>query len=375
MILWNRKVSLRISLIQLTCIVSFSSFLIGCVHPNKAQVEWTKTLRQLGVAPTYPPREDVFVGDVYLSDYDPNSKITQYRFEHGNLNIGIEPRWTHVNVTDLLNEYDARYVWPATPNDYDSILGDGTPKPPASASVNVWHEPTTPKSDGVFAARGKPSRLEIVEMPDFANVVLTKADANAAFPVQGVQVGIAVAASQYNQVVIKVPAAESYSVNAASVLSAMLEDNNKIKSQYLPAQGLSKGKFVWLRVITEVYYARAIDITGSDQIAVGGHVDATVAPPAHASSQTVTCLKQDEKVPDTVVNPRSSSTPGGTLVVTHCDSSSITLRRVFEQPIAIGTRGFVLKINAADDTVANIKSSISGISPAAKMITTLGLAR
>lgn len=366
----NRRASLRKFIAPLICIVSSSYLVVGCAHPNKAQVEWTKTLRQLGIAPTYPPREDVFVGDVYLSDYDPNSKMTQFKFEHGDLNIGIEPRWTHVNVIDSLNAYDSRYVWPATPDDYNPISGDSPPAGPAK----VWHEPTTANPGGIFAARGKASRLEIVEMPDFANVVLTKADANAAFPVQGVQAGIALAASRYNQVVMKVPAAESYSVSAADVLTAMLS-NNKVKSQYLPAQGLSKGKFVWLRVMTEVYYARAIDITGNDQIAAGGTGGAGLGSTAPISSQTVTCLKQGDAVPNTVVNPSSSNTPGGTLVVTHCDSSSITLRKVFEQPIAIGTRGFVLKVDVADGTVANIKSSISGISPTAKIISTLGLAR
>jgi len=208
-------------------------------------------------------------------------------------------------------------------------------------------------------------------MPDFTSVVLTNAAANATFPVQAVSTGIAFASSHYKQVILKVPAAESYSVNAAEVLGSMMDNSNpdlkKIKDIYAPSSGISKGKTFWLRVITEVYYARAIDITGSNQTDFGATAGATTGSGAAISSQTVAC-SQDAH---TVVNPNADKTPGGAFVVTHCGSSTVTLRKVFPQPIAIGTRGFVLKVKA-DGSLLEVQNSINGRESLKQTVTSLG---
>ena len=128
-------------IVFVTCISAACQIVTGCVHDNQAQVQWTKTLRQLGIAPTYPPREDVFVGDIYLSSYNPNSKKTQRKFEHGDLSIGIEPRWSHVDLQKILESaYDSRYEFPATPDTYSAIVASG-------GTLRLLHLPRLPRPE------------------------------------------------------------------------------------------------------------------------------------------------------------------------------------------------------------------------------------
>lgn len=45
------------------------------IKPFEVQQRWSKNMRQLGIVPVFPPREDFFVGDVYLTSYDPDSEF------------------------------------------------------------------------------------------------------------------------------------------------------------------------------------------------------------------------------------------------------------------------------------------------------------
>lgn len=54
----------------LIAIPTFLSILggAGCsIAPGHVQREWSASMRELGVFPLYPPREDVFIGDVFLT--------------------------------------------------------------------------------------------------------------------------------------------------------------------------------------------------------------------------------------------------------------------------------------------------------------------
>lgn len=114
--------------------------LSGCTatKPKRmfVQTEWARTLRELGIVPVFPPREDVFVGDVYAFPYDPDSQAIEDIFfadwdkltptqQRDRLKIGMSPRLGRLNVNTLISqEYQDTISAPATTAEYNGILGN-----------------------------------------------------------------------------------------------------------------------------------------------------------------------------------------------------------------------------------------------------------
>ena len=118
----------------------FCVFLVGCqLFPPSdnfgyVQQKWSKNLRQLGIVPVFPPREDFFVGDIYASKYNPESTeiVNLIDANWGDLNederskrrhIGMTSRAFRLNIGDeISNEYrESALVAPQTSNDFNMI--------------------------------------------------------------------------------------------------------------------------------------------------------------------------------------------------------------------------------------------------------------
>lgn len=110
----------------------------ACTNTDKGYVqrEWSKSLRELGIVPIFPPREDVYVGDIYAYPYDPDSlstddeflsrwsSLTEKQKQERNL-IGMSPRLARMDLNALiLNEYASTISSPATTAEYNGILGN-----------------------------------------------------------------------------------------------------------------------------------------------------------------------------------------------------------------------------------------------------------
>ncbi len=125
------------SVILVTCAI----VLPGCATltmPKRLHVQqqWAQTFRELGIVPVFPPREDVYVGDMYAYAYNPDDPgIEKILFEDFDslsdearkmrLQIGMSPRLGRMNLNHLLdNEYTETLSAPATSNDYNGILGN-----------------------------------------------------------------------------------------------------------------------------------------------------------------------------------------------------------------------------------------------------------
>ncbi|MBL8876119.1 MAG: hypothetical protein JNM86_10025 [Phycisphaerae bacterium] len=122
-------------------VLLFSAGTSGCASDRGyVQRQWSGTFRELGIVPIFPPREDVYVGDVYATAYDPediriqNLMDKKYSAMTQNeralrLQIGVSPPLARLNLNcEAYQTYANTPSWPATTTDYNTILGGPTPE-------------------------------------------------------------------------------------------------------------------------------------------------------------------------------------------------------------------------------------------------------
>ncbi len=136
---WTRHFSARFFahvLLLTTLIATVSACQGGNNDRGFVQREWSKSMRELGIVPVFPPREDLLVGDVYAYDFNPDDPKSQKIFETAwddlddgdkaiRSKMGMSPRLARWDVSaELSNEYKLSMAVPATPTEYNSILGN-----------------------------------------------------------------------------------------------------------------------------------------------------------------------------------------------------------------------------------------------------------
>ena len=89
----------------------------GCDKEKRGLVarQWSLAFRELQVVPVFPPREDVRVGDIYVTGVAPKEEDKLIK-ERGFLPIGV---WAgRTRFKDMLTlSYEQSYVLPVTPSD------------------------------------------------------------------------------------------------------------------------------------------------------------------------------------------------------------------------------------------------------------------
>jgi hypothetical protein len=297
------------------CAVFCAYIMCGCgLGPGQVTKQWSESMLQLGIVPVFPPREDVYVGDIYVYPFDPDGKLAQKAFDKGDSRIGTNPRWTSIDaappsgdvmietgldssnprilLTLLDTTYRQRPTWPCTPTQYAQMLSGNL------ESTSVFLEPIAGSSQ-VFKEDDPVNRLRIVGFPEFLSATFSKGDLSALIPAEAVKVAIAGAYNKAKSVTVHIPAAESYSLPSDKLYEFLVDktqtqtpESSIILNEYFRkhlALFSTKGfedlnpkkvkgdetQYLWLRVITEVYYAQVMDISITANEAGGFRANAT----------------------------------------------------------------------------------------------------
>ena len=380
--------------------------LTGCAStpPGYVAREWSKAMRELGITPVFPPREDLQVGDIYMSPSTPEREAVLLD-ETGFVPLGL---WVGtVVLDDPLDEfYSARASFPLTP-------ATGT------------SQPTAPDEDNIFRS-GDTRRLRIVGFPMFMSATFNQGSLSGLVPTEAVSVAFGASLFGSKTINVSVPRAESYGLPAANLYNALVptpgaNQPSQVKKWSAPAAGglvaedlesymptgqlteatkdpeWNKKPYAYLRVITEVFYAReldvAIDSTEGRGFAVdvqpvvvpptlpGGAPPLSGAPPtavgekptagegrpasgAKAGAQPTGetgagSLSFKEATPQQLAaelnrqldQATQRRVPGGGARFVAVGKRGISLRLTYERPVAIGYRGMLLKLYK-DGTVA-----------------------
>jgi hypothetical protein len=248
---------------------------------------------------------------------------------------------------------------------------------PRDGSRNVYtaDELTTKNAEDLASSRV--NRLRLVGFPEFASVSFTQGDLSALIPIEAFSLGLNVSSTNVSRISVKVPAAESYGLPVSvfqSELATFVDEEWRLDCDLLSAmkfQTSYKGgsATAYLRVVTEVFYARAIDVSvfsasafgvraqlaalGAQATAQGGGM----APPPMSSAPINSGVTGSPTGADMLsgIQARLGTTlsvPGGSVQLVSYNERSVGLRRVFDRPVAIGFRGLLLTVNLETGTVS-----------------------
>lgn len=140
MLVSNRQNTL-LSTGALALLLVLSAGTSGCASDRGyVQRQWSGTFRELGIVPIFPPREDVYVGDVYATSYDPEDIRIQNLMDKKysamtqderalRMQIGVSPPLARLNLNcEAYQTYANTPSWPATNTDYNTTFGGSTPE-------------------------------------------------------------------------------------------------------------------------------------------------------------------------------------------------------------------------------------------------------
>jgi len=418
-----------------------SLWLSGCCSPDShghVYRDWSKRMSEMGIFPVYPPREDIVVGDVYALPLHPyDTAAVGYIGGLGNAGIHVEYLGdTNLGWTDFLKKLKGYYEVRPYPADSTNGLLSGTNVP--LTRIPAFADDT--KRTNSFSP-GSVARLRQVSFPDFNISHVDQESLSAVIPIEGIMASMNFNRSDITGVHFSIPHAESYgltteellqevymdkhfrqttnglylfgganttgtnggviSVQGAQMAYAMFRDivdkvvgnpDNcipwKIKSHMQKSIAAMENK-LYLALISEVYFARSMDITIERKTATGASGAARPIATAelqqlkdmgllakHTLTNSTTTtnttisgnstnvvvgtkaemidLTEGDSALDLARKLRGLETPdgadkiGGSVRVLAVSASSIGLRRTFERPICIGVRGVILKLNVKD---------------------------
>lgn len=360
----------------------------GTVGDGFVTREWSKKMRELGIYPLFPPREDVYVGDVYVIDaveVDRSARSKEF-VPIGNLLLKIDL------LTALKGHYGGRQDFPATGG--------------------------SPGANGIFEPPATQMRLKTVAFPNFLRVTATGADVAALVPIDAFSVKAGIGINSVKSASITVASAESYGV-PWSIIGAALGASNAPYSlppfadaaseparrmtallKTTPGSVVSDGKadrLVDVTVISEVFYARTFDVTmhmSSDaalsavanlaaatdtgktastaaktaSVAASQAAGATpanaIAVAAEARTAADIAGAEAAKLTEVLDRVRSQTpqAPGVTAGLSISATGDVGLRRTYDRPIAIGFRGARYRVNLSTGHVTPGRPSDSALS-------------
>lgn len=375
------------------CVLSGVLLLGGCSlfrseAPEGATIDaslmpWLETMGGIGAVAVIPPSEDVFVGDMFLYLRDPDiGNRPSEAAPYGGVN-----RWGFVETNTAINEeYLLRHAWPQTPPSYQEL---------EDPSVD-WEAVGGEAS--IFAPSGETHRLRHVTLGVLSSTVFSDGPLARLVPFESVNLVRGDGWSDDKVITITAGDAESYSISTSELLNLMLEvepDGTRVlKPEHRDSiHLLGRSGPVWIRVVSEVIYARGVDVTVQTEVPSNDAYDATAG---SLQSVSVTVPEDDVNVegaeadaPDddagadaeeaapagatvtaeVVLDPQLAAfaraaainkqlsqanvddRPNSFVRFVSVTPDSVAIRRVFRQPVAIGVRGITFQVVASTGEV------------------------
>jgi hypothetical protein len=278
----------------------------GCASPRdrarelqRVARDWALTIRAAQVLPVYPLTADLQPGDVFLVSTPVEAQAAAYE-ERGFL--PMDHLLVRLQPLDFRTFYSTAY-------------------PDA-------------------AARPGPDRLSLAPraaFPAYTFAVRRGLGLQAALPLQGIPLGLGFLQSASASGTISITDALTYGLDDRSLRGA-LEVWAGAHRDYLRNFAPSRGKRRYLRVVSRVYLAGAVNVTLADDAAAESNAAAGASgppgeDPAGACAERLAALQKG-----------LDALPGGNLRIAAATTRSVSLNERFEVPLAVGYLAFDVPI-------------------------------
>ena len=326
----------------------------------------------------FPPREDLRVGDMFL---------TAGRSGLAGPLMGT-PRWDSIDLNQqIAEEYSVRRELPATPLEYVN--------PPEDPLRRAW--PEAAAAGDLFRDQQAVVRLRTVSLPP---VQLTRARFEEALPVDAVNLALAGGEWDWNSVVLRMQAAESYAVDTETLLDHLVDEvrpEDQEPASLVPGGAAApppapRSRFylkpemrdrlalfpsgdvptVWMHVVTEVLYMRAMQVSVSCEaeeepetltMAQLGQDDDEDEGEESEGEAPAEPVKEEPEDEDEVLDPAYAAIvraqainevlrdSGGDLLPDSqvrfqaIGKDFLSYQRVFQRGIALGARGITMEVD------------------------------
>lgn len=323
-------------------------FTVGCIcicqngcatraNSGKVAKDWSRTIREQQIIPIFPPREDIRVGDVFafLADPDDDNQI----FRDGQF-LPIPNLFAALDVNDkLLAHYSSRPEFAATPSSIQNATNSDL-----SAVEAITEQLFQKKS---------PNRLRNVAFPDFSVVKISTADLRGSWLINALPAAFGLSLNKNSDIYLKISSGESYSLPMPETFEMFKREllvegeSDVLKPKYRDVieQMFLQSDSIHFSIVNEVFYARSLDILISDAQSFGAA--AAIATPPTKPGIPVSATNLTEIANELSTNNNAlieQKFPGGSLSIVQASGSTITMRKTFSRPIAIGIRAYTQKI-------------------------------
>lgn len=238
-------------------------------------------------------------------------------------------------------------------------------------------EPTVVRGNENSAKHDRTNRLRLAAFPDFSSTTFTQGELSALIPIEALLLGVNANFSNLKRVSVRIPAAEVYGLPISSIVDSVTCDSDGSGRRKLVCAARDalrfafpggERKFAYVRVPTEIYYARAMDVsifTGS-----AGGARLTLASTPEKKTDPITNPKPgpDGGLPgdlsaadanDLLTRAREQlnqvqPAPGGSVQIVSASEFAVGVRRTYDRPVAIGFRGITLKVNIQTGEIENV---------------------
>ncbi|MFV0549931.1 MAG: hypothetical protein ACK5M5_14625 [Limnobaculum xujianqingii] len=353
--------------------------LTGCAGQG-VNNQWVRAFNELGVTPVFPPREDVYVGGIYL-------QARSQECEKGEEKSGCQ--FASVKVATVDKDL-LKYLIEDNNKDLPAFKVDPRVckdvfKEVASADGKTKTLQVKPETlsncyyDGDITSIKNNYRLKKVGFPDYVVEKNAGGSLGAVLPTAALS-RFGVSAKKVDTFSVSVPSAVYYGISQSALLSVFnqkkkpLEFNKKLTYQelsfaaldptesvkkYIPISSGSldnleevgrnicrslKGCQLTLVIPTEVYYSSVFDISMSGSFEANGGINESLEK-KDGTTQQFKVTTSDNKVN---INDIVAGTPmegfGVAATINYKSDTAVSLKRYYDAPLAIGYRGVIYPV-------------------------------
>lgn len=280
--------------------------------------DWCQTVRASQMMPVYPLTEDVQPGDVFIV---PLPLAEQAKALSAKGFLPLDQRL--VRIRDLpFNEFYSDAYWKGT-------FAGGPHARPGTGDEEI------------VAPR--------VAFPSYTFSVDRSSGLQLALPVKGVPIGMGLLGADRATGSLTLDDAFTYGIDMAS-LEPLVRAWATMPESRRSLTGLSRGVVdeVYLRVITQVFLVRSVNVTLANASARSGGLDVGAAPELKllqlstegGTSSAISAYKGAVEAIDQRLNDLNGGAGGGALRLAQATGRSISLNEEFDRPLVIGYQAF-----------------------------------